>query len=86
MRDSRASALLDSAGLMDIESYEDYAVATKFMVNAVMSDIEAGRGGSTDSLPNAFKERRKSRREARFEESDAAYSRCVLSTEKVSST
>lgn len=77
---------LDSSGWRrDIESYEDYAVATKFMVNAVMSDIEAGRGGSADSLRLHLKSVVKVGEKQGFEESDA-YAQMSSLLEKVSST
>lgn len=42
---------LDSSGWRkDLEPYNDYAEATKLMVEGLLADIEAGRGGNADSV------------------------------------
>jgi len=59
-------------------------VATKLMVDAVLSDIEAGRGGSVDSLRLHVKSVVKVGEKQGFEESDA-YAQMSSLLEKVSS-
>jgi tetratricopeptide (TPR) repeat protein len=43
-------ALETSGWRNDLEPYEDYAAATKIMVEGLLSDIAAGRGGSAESI------------------------------------
>jgi len=51
-RDARMKSVraLDTSGWRkDLAAYEDYAAATKNMVEGILTDIEVGRGGSKDS-------------------------------------
>jgi tetratricopeptide (TPR) repeat protein len=51
-RDARVKSVraLDTSGWRkDLDAYTDYATATKGMVEGILDDIDAGRGGSTDS-------------------------------------
>ena len=74
---------LDSSGWRkDFDSYEDYAAVTKVMVEGVLNDIEAGRGGSADSLRLHVKSVVKVGEKQGFEESDA-YAQMSSLLEKV---
>jgi tetratricopeptide (TPR) repeat protein len=51
-RDARMKSVraLDTSGWRkDLDAYIDYATATKGMVEGILDDIDAGRGGNTDS-------------------------------------
>ena len=74
---------LDSSGWRkDFDSYGDYAAVTKVMVEGVLNDIEAGRGGSADSLRLHVKSVVKVGEKQGFEESDA-YAQMSSLLEKV---